>query len=62
MKDKKDIIWCLHCRVKLKVKPTGAWQCPKCKCIFKVVIARWESKCFKKHHPKVKTVKKKRGK
>ena len=43
---------CPHsCRVELKKKPNGSYHCPKCGCVFRLVIVRWSPECFAKHNP-----------
>jgi len=50
---RKNVIYCLHgCGVKLELKPkTGAYECSKCGCVFRVVVCRWTPKCFAEKHP-----------
>lgn len=49
-----DKVSCPHgCKCLLvKDKKKGSFKCPKCGCIFRVVLVRWNVKCFQKHHPK----------
>jgi len=66
---KLEKVNCPHgCGVLLKKdEKTGSLKCPRCGCIFRVVLVHWMPKCYAKHYPekgqyiKKKDTKKKRG-
>lgn len=46
-------IKCSHCGGNfLRKRKTGALVCKNCGCVFRVALARWEAKCYTKHHKK----------
>ena len=50
---------CPHCKTDLKLdEKTGALECPRCKCIFRLVLVRWNAKCYQKHYPEKGVIKK----
>ena len=36
----------------LKPLPTGACICPVCKCVYRLVLVKFEPVCYAKHYPK----------
>lgn len=65
-------IKCPHCpKTKLKITPkkeqmSYIFECPKCKCKFRLVITYWQPKCYDRFHDmsilrKPKPIKRKKG-
>jgi len=51
VRKQENIIYCPHCQSKLEPRPTGAYECTRCKCVFRVSLCYWEPNCFIKFHP-----------
>ena len=44
-------IKCQHCGGDFQSNPDGSIVCKKCKCVFRVTVCYWNTKCFAEHHP-----------
>ena len=47
---------CVHCDGILKEKKKEnksefpLFQCPKCKCYYRLILSNWDNKCYRKVH------------
>jgi uncharacterized Zn finger protein (UPF0148 family) len=42
---------CPHDNTELELDKTGALVCPRCHCVFRVCLVRYEPKCYAKQYP-----------